>query len=59
MFLLKSCKRCHGDLHGELDDELVCLQCGHEVAPEERERLAKQVRSLQPAVAQASYRQAA
>jgi hypothetical protein len=32
MFLYKSCPRCRGDLNLTLERELICLQCGHEVA---------------------------
>lgn len=35
MFVLKGCPRCRGDLYREIDDELICLQCGYEVRPED------------------------
>jgi hypothetical protein len=39
MFILKSCTRCNGDLGQDRDGEFVCLQCGHELRPDERAAL--------------------
>jgi uncharacterized membrane protein YvbJ len=39
MFLYKSCPRCRGDLNLTLERELVCLQCGHEVAKDAAQTL--------------------
>lgn len=43
MFILKSCTRCHGDLGQDRDGEFVCLQCGHELRPAEREALVASI----------------
>jgi hypothetical protein len=42
MFLYKSCPRCRGDLNLTLEKDLVCLQCGHEVARQAAESLVAQ-----------------
>jgi hypothetical protein len=47
MFVLKSCPRCHGDLNGGLDGEFSCIQCGYELKPDERVRLAARIRMAQ------------
>lgn len=41
MFILKGCPRCGGDLSLGLDDEVTCLQCGHELPPSGKEALSK------------------
>jgi hypothetical protein len=49
MFVLKACPRCHGDLNGGLDGEFTCIQCGYELKPEERARMAARIRLAQRA----------
>jgi hypothetical protein len=48
MFVLKSCPRCRGDLNGGLDGEFSCIQCGYELKPDERNRLAARIRIMRP-----------
>ena len=45
MFLYKACPRCRGDLNLTLERELVCLQCGHEVARDAARELVAQHRA--------------
>jgi uncharacterized Zn finger protein (UPF0148 family) len=40
MIVLKACPRCRGDLHVGLDGEFTCIQCGYELRPDERARMA-------------------
>jgi hypothetical protein len=47
MVLLKSCSRCHGDVMGGLDGEFSCIQCGHELRPDERNQILGQLRIAQ------------
>jgi hypothetical protein len=47
MVLLKSCSRCHGDVMGGLDGEFSCIQCGHELRPDERNQILVQLRLAQ------------
>ncbi len=49
MFILKSCPHCGGDLHLNAEDEMVCIQCGYELRPEQAARLIDRVASLQAA----------
>lgn len=49
MFVLKSCPRCGGDINLDLEGEMTCLQCGHELKPEERRALLRRVRVLRRA----------
>ena len=40
MIAFKSCPRCHGDLLIRPDeDEVTCLQCGHDLRPEQKQEL--------------------
>ena len=42
MFWLKSCPRCHGDLHDKTDvygSYIDCFQCGHYLTVDEDARL--------------------
>ena len=42
MFWLKSCPRCHGDLHDNADfygSYIDCIQCGHYLAADEEASL--------------------
>ncbi|HTE87304.1 MAG TPA: hypothetical protein VK821_21555 [Dehalococcoidia bacterium] len=41
MFLLKGCPRCGGDLSVDLEDEAICIQCGHEMSGFGREALSR------------------
>jgi hypothetical protein len=62
MFLYKSCPRCRGDLNLTLDEELACLQCGHEIArPVAKALVAEHIaaRQAQRASAPAVVRRAA
>lgn len=43
MFLLKACLRCRGDLYQAQDGELVCMQCGHEAGPAEKEAVLQRM----------------
>lgn len=42
MFLYKMCPRCRGDLNLTLENDLVCLQCGHEVPRQAVESLVRE-----------------
>jgi hypothetical protein len=48
MLILKSCPRCrHGDVVVDPDGGLYCLQCGHELRPNEQTMvLARQPQPL-------------
>jgi hypothetical protein len=46
MIALKSCPRCHGDLHIAVDKEASCLQCGYELKPAEQERLLAKIEQV-------------
>jgi hypothetical protein len=40
MIAFKSCPRCHGDLLVRTDlDEVTCLQCGHDLRPDQKQAL--------------------
>jgi hypothetical protein len=41
MFLLKGCPRCGGDLASGLDDDVTCIQCGHELGGLGQEALSR------------------
>lgn len=45
MFVLKACRRCNGDLIRDLSDGFNCMQCGHELRPDERTDLLARLRS--------------
>ncbi len=46
MIAFKSCPRCHGDLLVGKDD-VTCIQCGHELRPEQKETLLAMLSSQQ------------
>jgi uncharacterized membrane protein YvbJ len=41
MFVLKGCPRCGGDLNTGLDDDVTCIQCGHELTRPAAEAVAR------------------
>jgi hypothetical protein len=49
MIAFKSCPRCHGDLLIRPDeDEVTCLQCGHELRPEQKQALLARLLPVTP-----------
>jgi uncharacterized membrane protein YvbJ len=43
MFILKGCRRCGGDLHADAEGEIVCIQCGHELSPDQAAAVQAQI----------------
>jgi hypothetical protein len=50
MMILKGCPKCHGDLVAETsprrlqaDDDIVCIQCGYYLRPNETRALVSRV----------------
>jgi uncharacterized protein YbaR (Trm112 family) len=44
----KACPRCRGDLYQDAEQEIVCLQCGHELGRREHHEFVARLNARQP-----------